>query len=337
MGFSGQNEKNILLIVTDLAVANQIMNWLKSSASVKHISKGEEILPTINSRIWDLVITDIKLPTFNDLDVIKLVKLKEPFAPVLIVTEHQKVDFILNALQYHADGLLFKPLHKSKFISLANQLIDDYRARFIAEKNIVLAIGAHPDDVEIGCGGVLARHATKNDEIHILTLSLGEVGGDPSIRKKEAERAAEVQDATLHFAGLTDTRISDGIDTIRHIEKLVQEITPTHVYTHSIHDNHRDHRNIHHATIPACRQVPNLFCYQSPSSTIEFKPSLYVEISGEYLERKIKAIMCFSSQCEHRPYLQEDMIRASARYWGRYSNYGLVEPLEVTRQKVAIT
>jgi LmbE family N-acetylglucosaminyl deacetylase len=153
------------------------------------------------------------------------------------------------------------------------------------------------------------------------------------MRKQEAEAAAKIQGAHLHLKNLDDTNISEGVETISVIESLVQAINPTYVYSHSIHDTHKDHRSVHLATLSACRHIPNLYCYQSPSSSVDFKPNLFIDISGEHLENKLKAIACYTSQCELRPYLNESLLYSTARYWGRYCNYGLAEPMEVIRQK----
>lgn len=323
----------VLLIQDDMVTAKLIMDWLAEHASVTHVSQKDQIIKMIHDHNWDLIITNIDLPNLNDLDITNLVKSTSPDTSILIVTQHQKIEFILDAMQRHADGLEFKPLEKNKFVTLALKLIKAAQTRQVQDRKVVLAIGAHPDDVELGCGGTLSLHLSKGNEIHILTLSHGASGGDPELRKQEAEEAAKFQGAHLHLENLSDTNISEGVETISVIEKLVQKINPTYVYCHSIHDTHKDHRNVHQATLSACRHIPNLYCYQSPSSSVDFKPNQFIDISGEFLETKLKAIACFKSQCELRPYLDEDLLRSTARYWGRYCNYRLAEPMEVIRQK----
>lgn len=197
-------------------------------------------------------------------------------------------------------------------------------------QRIVLFIGAHPDDVEIGSSGCIAKHYQQGDSVNILTLSSGEAGGDLTTRREESKKSAEMLHANLFIKELIDTKISH-VDTIRLIDEVVQQLSPSHVYTHSIHDAHQDHRNVHHASVVACRSVPNLYCYLSPSTTIHFKPTLFVEITN-YIDKKLMALAIYQSQASKRPYLKEDMVRATARYWGRYANYCLVEPMEIIRQ-----
>ena len=87
---------------------------------------------------------------------------------------------------------------------------------------------------------------------------------------------------------------------------------------------------MHSATLVAARGIPRVYCYQAPSTTVEFKPTRFVAID-EFLERKIEVIRAFASQVEIRDYLDEELLRATARYWARFSQARYVEPLEVVR------
>ena len=144
----------------------------------------------------------------------------------------------------------------------------------------VLAIGAHPDDVEIGCGGTLAKHRAAGDDLMILTLSHGAQGGEARLRGEEARHAAAMLGANLELHDLPDACISEGVETIRIIEAAIRAFAPTHVYTHSREDTHQDHRAVHAASVVASRGVANLYGYQSPSSTVEFRPQRFVDISA---------------------------------------------------------
>jgi LmbE family N-acetylglucosaminyl deacetylase len=135
--------------------------------------------------------------------------------------------------------------------------------------------------------------------------------------------------AVLETAKLPDTRMTDGFETISAISEVIRRHAPTILYTHTEHDVHQDHRHAHRASLVAGRTVPNVYCYQTPSSTTGFLPSCFVDIDA-HIERKIELLSAFQSQAA-RPYLAPDMVRASARYWGRFSNYHNVEALEVVR------
>jgi LmbE family N-acetylglucosaminyl deacetylase len=195
----------------------------------------------------------------------------------------------------------------------------------------VLAIGAHPDDVEIGCAGTLLDHRRRGDRISILTLSRGTVGGDRVQRVAEAAATADAIGAQLLFADLPDTEIDEGVSTIRLIESVVRMLDPTVVYVHSLHDNHQDHRAVSTAARSATRGVRRVFAYQSPSATNDFLPTQFVNVD-ETVGRKVEILQMFGSQ-DGRNYLEPELVVAGARYWARHlgANARYAEPYEVIR------
>ncbi len=126
-----------------------------------------------------------------------------------------------------------------------------------------------------------------------------------------------------------------GGPTVRLIEDVVREIAPTIVYTHTNHDRHQDHRATHDATLVATRSVETIACYQSPSSTIDFRPTRFVSIDG-FIERKLELLACFGSQVDRREYLAPDFVTTTARYWARFGDGALVEPLEMIRDTAGL-
>lgn len=321
---------HVLLIEPDPQFSSVICGWLKNHAQVVCAADEESARKQVALPHWDLVITDINSSKINSLEITQIVKKINSSTAILIIAENIKIDFILTAMKYHADGLFFKPLDENEFTIRALQLIDEVKLKRKSNKKIILAIGAHPDDIEIGCGGTLMKMRAEGNDINILTLSLGSVGGDPDIRKKEAEMAAKLQGAQLFLGNFIDTKIVASLETIQFIESVVQQIQPTHVYTHSFNDSHQDHRSVYQATVTACRLIPNVFSYLSPSGTVDFRPNIFISIDN-YMEDKLRSLAVYVSQKETRPYLQPDIIKATARYWGRFCDYSLVEPMEVIK------
>lgn len=322
----------VLLIEPDLELAKVICGWLKNQAHVFHVVDKEAAKKQAALSDWDLVITDINSAGINNLDITQIVKRASASTAILIIAENIKVDFILTAMKYHADGLFFKPLDKKEFVGRAFQLAEESRLKREKHNKIILAIGAHPDDIEFGCGGTLAKLRAEGNDINILTLSLGGAGGVADIRKREAKIAAKLQGAKLFLGDFVDTKITNSIETIQFIENVVEQVKPTHVYTHSFNDSHQDHRSVYQASVTACRPIPNVFSYLSPSGTVDFRPNIFISID-RFIEEKLNIIAAYTSQMESRPYLQPEMIRATARYWGRFGNYNLVEPMEVIKEQ----
>lgn len=331
------DEFKILLIENNISLMNIIKQWLTNHAEVISVMDQVQSTTMVQKHTWDLIIVDIELMGLTIFNFIKLVKSFNHWTAILIITSYKNIEGSAQALQgkEHADGIIFKPLVKDKFVDLVLKLAANTRDNRRKEQKVILAIGAHPDDVEIGCAGTLARCWAEGAAINILTLSSGESGGDRNARRNEAQQAAKVLHAQLFLEELVDTCISEGVETINLIETILQEVKPTHIYTHSRQDNHQDHRNVHLATMVAARLVDNIYCYQSPSCTIDFRPNLFSDIS-DYIQQKLLALACYKSQADYHPYLHEEVIRAMAIYWGRFAHNRLVEPMEIIRQTIVL-
>jgi LmbE family N-acetylglucosaminyl deacetylase/ActR/RegA family two-component response regulator len=322
----------VLFVEDDEVFADVAMELLRPLAAVEWVTSGEQALDALGREDWDLIIADVNLPGMSGLEFAEEAKRVCPLAALLILTVSVSLDTAVGALRAHADEFLTKPVDPPALVAKVRELIAGARELKALRREVVLAIGAHPDDVEIGCGGLLLRHAARGDEVNILTLTGGEAGGVSSQRIEESQRAAELLSARLFHAELEDTSlsVSDGGVMIGTIERVIAEVKPTIVYTHSRLDVHQDHRNVHDATLVAARRVPRLYCYQAPSGSVDFHPTRFVGID-EWMERKIEVIGAYSSQVKIRRYLQEDLLLATARYWSRFGNARYVEPLEVIR------
>ncbi|GAA4346203.1 PIG-L deacetylase family protein [Angustibacter luteus] len=197
----------------------------------------------------------------------------------------------------------------------------------------VLAVGAHPDDIEMGCGGTLAMHAASGAQVTMLVLTTGQAGpGEVSRRTKEAQDAADKLGARLIIGGLPDGGVTAGYETVQHIEAVIREVDPTIIYTHSEHDSHQDHRATAAATIAAGRQSPTIIHYQSPSSRA-FDPCLFIDIE-DFLSTKVAALACHVSQVVESSMVDLDQQGINAEYWGRLARCRYAEPFEITRVRL---
>jgi len=294
------------------------------------------LVPTLAAFDPDVVVTDIQLPGTDGLEVARVVRERAPATAVIVMTAHASVEHAVGALRSRADEFLAKPVPSAQLTEVVLRL--GTRGRQERERRsstVVLAIGAHPDDVEIGVGGTLAAHAAAGDDLVVLTLSRGARGGDTDVRQLEALAAAEVLRARLFLEDLPDTQVSHAEPTVGIIERVVAEVRPSVVYTHTRHDRHQDHRAVHDAVVVATRTVPTVACFQSPSSTVDFRPHRFVDVA-EHLDTKLAALRCYASQTAIRDYLDPIAIRAAARYWSRFAFGTAVEPLELVRDSGGI-
>ena len=323
----------ILLVDDDPALGGYLRRVLSSGGyEVTHELDSEGALGQVHTKQWDLLITDIELPGMNGLELLERVRELVPALPVAVLTGHPSVDYAVTALRGAAAEFLQKPVSRDELLAKATELVEAGRAARRASSETVLAIGAHPDDVEIGAGGTLAAHAAAGDTLTILTLSHGAVGGLMEQRAREAAESAGILGAQLFLRDLEDTHIPEGNPTIALIEEIVAQAQPTIVYTHSLHDLHQDHRNVHRAAMVACRRVGSVYCFQSPSATIDYRPTHFVAVD-DYLGRKLKVIDTFGSQASIRDYMEPELITATARYWARYATATFAEPFETAKDR----
>ena len=323
----------ILVVEDDPEAAAYVLHVLRNRGGfeVTHCADPAAALDRARAERWDLVLTDVEMPGMTGIELLEAVREITPLLPVAVYTAHPSVDYAVRALRNKADEFLEKPVRPDKLIETVTALVAEGRAAREAARQSVLAIGAHPDDVEIGAAGTLAMHRRMGHEVSILTLSRGARGGLEDTRASESVKAAEVIGATLYHEDLQDTSIREGDPTIGVISRIIETVRPTVIYTHSLHDVHQDHRNTHLAALVAVRQVGRVYCFQSPSATVDFRPTRFVNIDDE-LERKLEAIDAFGSQVEIRAYLEPDLIEGTARYWSRYCEGRYAEPFEVIRE-----
>lgn len=323
----------MLVVIADSTITGLLRNTLSpvSDIVLDVTESAKSAMRLLSVESYDLVVVDPAI-SVGGFALVKYIKDNYRWTETLIATHNQQPQFLREAISCGVDGLLFRPLTSADFVSQALELAKEASARRRRQQKRVLAIGAHPDDVEIGCGGALAAHFDNYDVLHILTLSGGAAGGDTNTRRVEARKAAAMVGAKLTLQNLPDTAIDTSAKTISIIEAAIRELHATHVYTHSNEDTHQDHRATHAASLVAARGVPNVYCYQSPSATVDFKPHRFVDIS-RHIDRKIDLIGAYKSQVDRMESLQPDVILSTARYWGRFAGYVLAEPLQIVRQR----
>lgn len=182
----------------------------------------------------------------------------------------------------------------------------------------VLAIGAHPDDIEFGCGGSVIKYAKAGHRVYLLVLTEGSGGGDPATRRREQEEAAKLLHAKEVFWGAyRDTELPLSQELIHKLEAVVQQVRPDLVFVHYYDDTHQDHRHLSSCTISASRYSRNVLFYEGPT-TQNFSPSVFIDID-HYLEHKLASLKAHASQ-EMKTNIEGlsilEIARASAHFRG---------------------
>jgi LmbE family N-acetylglucosaminyl deacetylase len=181
----------------------------------------------------------------------------------------------------------------------------------------VICIGSHPDDIELGMGGTIAKHVHDGDSVKTILCTMGGVCGDPKTRKQEALAAGKILGVKKIY--FTDFPVSKLNTPNNLLSKIINEIfeneTPDRIYTHSPFDNHQVHVNVTNSVISASKKIKQIFFYEVISSTnFDFKPNAFVDVT-QFINLKIKSIKAHKSQ-NLRFYLKPNVIKslANTRY-----------------------
>jgi LmbE family N-acetylglucosaminyl deacetylase len=193
-----------------------------------------------------------------------------------------------------------------------------------------LAVGAHPDDIEIGAGGTIAKHVQRGDEVNFLILTYGEASGNAGIRKKEAEMSAKILGVkSIRFGGFPDTKVPLSVETIHAIEEGMRKTNPDRIYAPSVADYHQDHRNVAYSVAAAARRIPQVLAMELPNAHLQFDPKYYVEIDNT-MKIKEEAIKTFQSQSK-KNYMTTAALKALAQYRGYLIGVRYAEAFEIVR------
>ncbi len=170
----------------------------------------------------------------------------------------------------------------------------------------VLAIGAHFDDIELGCAGTLMKHLDEGDEVTMFVVTdsdYSNYNGDPrrirEIALKEGEAAAEIIGAKLVYGNLETKTLAYNRQLIELLNEWIDNLAIELIYAHWDQDVHQDHSAIGKSIVSAGRHVPRLLMYQSNwyQTTATFHGNFYVDIS-KYIDRKVVALK--SHETEYR-------------------------------------
>jgi bacillithiol biosynthesis deacetylase BshB1 len=218
----------------------------------------------------------------------------------------------------------------------------------------VLGIAAHPDDIELICGGTLIRAHMLGRSTGILDLAAGEMAsrGTPELRAKEAQKAAKVMGVSVREnLGFPDGGIQNTPETRAKVAVVIRRLKPKIVITHSQHGRHPDHPIVAQLVRDACfvaglKKIEPKVAPHRPLKVLHAlsfrednqKPTFVVDIS-EAFEKKLEAIGCYESQFGDAVQAGEvypngeplhDLIRHHAAHYGSLIRCRYGEPFYTT-------
>lgn len=224
----------------------------------------------------------------------------------------------------------------------------------------ILAIGVHPDDIELSCSGTLLRHIANGYSVALLDLTHGELGtrGTPALRLQEAEKARALMGAIARDnAGMADGFFQHSEENIRRIIPFIRKFQPRIVIANALGDRHPDHGRAAKLVSDACffsglRRIEtkddsgNLQGPWRPGAIYHAiqdyhrTPDFVVDITN-YMEQKMELVLAFRSQFydpdspePESPISGKDFLEflyARAREMGRPAGYDYAEGFQVSR------
>jgi LmbE family N-acetylglucosaminyl deacetylase len=222
----------------------------------------------------------------------------------------------------------------------------------VDQPSVALAIYAHPDDADVGCGGTLARWAKAGTSVHLLVCTDGgrgtpDAGTDPvalaHARRDELSRAAEIIGLSSHHGlDLPDGELTDGDELRRELvaggRRLKPDVVlghdPTAVFFGQDYFNHRDHRTAGWALLDAlapAAALPLYFPEAGPAHQVTtvylsgtLEPDVFVDVS-DTIALKAAAVECHRSQFSGRDQWAGDAVRLRAEEEGRRAGVAFAE------------
>ena len=203
----------------------------------------------------------------------------------------------------------------------------------------VLAIGAHFDDIELGCGGALAKHVANGDNVYAYVATKSGFTNHQNVEirsndiaTQEGENAMKVLGIELIKGSFNTLEVEFTDDLNLEILKIVEEKQIELVYSHWMGDIHHDHQAVARASLHSCRHVSRQLMYRSNwyHSNLEFKGNFYVDIS-DFWEQKKKSIEAHESEMERTGRKWIEFFHNEAKNAGQRIGVDKAEVFEVVK------
>ena len=211
----------------------------------------------------------------------------------------------------------------------------------------VMAIGAHPDDIEFGCGGTLINHKDNGDVVIYVCMTdtesvdatQGKVIRTQDELKSETQCAADVLGVDkVFYLPFKDLHVPFSFDSVSQLETIIKQYNIDTIYTHWSGDSNQDHISTFKTTMAAARYVPNVYCYEQipiPRHTDNpMRINSYRDISKTF-HLKIEAAECHKSQFEKYKKAGFDVtenLTTLAKFRGIQANCQFAEGFQVIKQ-----
>jgi len=201
----------------------------------------------------------------------------------------------------------------------------------------ILCIGAHPDDLEIGMGGTIAKFIEAGHEVLMLVAIIPEYQDIPE-REKETMNGSKILGADVKFMRIPVEEMVFNRTLVKKIDQEIKNFGPDMAFIHWIHDSHQDHQALSHSCIAAFRKNKcSLYMYEQTIpggiTPYAFKPQMFINIDNQ-IDKKIDSLKEHASQMKNLN--QENTwiygVRGRAQYRGYQMGCKFAEAFEVIKE-----
>lgn len=198
----------------------------------------------------------------------------------------------------------------------------------------ILAFGSHPDDIEIGVGGTLAK--ISREGIHDVTGIVMTLPKDTTVRRRESEIAAEILGINIKLLNMKFDDLFFSRKLVKKIDDILYEYNPEIIFTHWNGDSHQDHNVLTSGVIAATRLNDcSVYMYEQtlPGGIVpdSFNAQMYIDIS-DTINKKLKSILAHGSQQRINGELWLHGIKGRAMFRGSQINVKYAEAFQVIKR-----
>jgi len=211
----------------------------------------------------------------------------------------------------------------------------------------ILAIGAHLDDIELACGGTLAKAVACGHDVKMIVMSKsGYSNYDGRVLRTEEKAVMEGKNAAK-VLGVCNIEILDydtkdipyHSEVIEALDSRIQEYKPDIIFTHWIFDTHQAHEGVAKSSITAARRHNNIYMYEpiypAGRSYMGFRPQMYIDIGG-FEEQKLEALRMHKTEYEKFGNQWIEGTKARAAYRGYEMGKQYAEAFEIVRCEIVL-
>lgn len=211
----------------------------------------------------------------------------------------------------------------------------------------IIAIGAHPDDIELACGGTIAKAVEQGHEVCmvIVTGASSKDHHDNYIRteteasEEQHNAAAALGVGNVHILAFEDMCVPYSKELISKLDRIINDFNPDLTFTHFVFDTHQDHIRTAQATLSAARKQNTIMLYEpiNPSGRgyVAFRPQVYFDIS-DTIDKKVASLKEHKSQYKKYGETWIEALKSRAKFRGFEMGAEYAECFELIRMEYTL-